>query len=266
MATFVTLYGDLLDQELGSSDRTVLFTTARRKAAINAGQKEFARLTSCFTKDGTITLVNAQSTYDLEATLTDFVKLDKAGIELALTDSSGNVTYVAGDSFPQTTVRDLNRYESGWRGASASTPSRWYVEPSGGAFYLGLYPKPDLSTAWASGTMTVPYVALPADMSGDTDVPYTASSNALVALTLYHQALVHYAAYQLEKLRRDVDAQKAQIAQFQKFVDDYKAAWRPIGGPRVRFARDYRRERSVTYDGTVTVKNGTGGWVDWHLG
>jgi hypothetical protein len=46
---FVTLYGLELDRELGSADRTVLFTTARRKAAINAAQLEWVKRTECFT-------------------------------------------------------------------------------------------------------------------------------------------------------------------------------------------------------------------------
>jgi hypothetical protein len=45
--TFLQLYGDYLDIELGSADRTALFTTARRKDAVNRAQLEFAKQTEC---------------------------------------------------------------------------------------------------------------------------------------------------------------------------------------------------------------------------
>ena len=47
MTLFSSLYSARLDRELGTDDSTVLFTTARRKAAINEGQAEFADLTEC---------------------------------------------------------------------------------------------------------------------------------------------------------------------------------------------------------------------------
>ena len=50
--TFLELYGTELDRELGTTDRTQRFTTARRKAAINAGQLEFVRRTECLTREG----------------------------------------------------------------------------------------------------------------------------------------------------------------------------------------------------------------------
>jgi hypothetical protein len=54
MTLFSSLYGARLDEELGTDDTSDLFTTARRKSAINRGVREFAELTECFIKWSTI--------------------------------------------------------------------------------------------------------------------------------------------------------------------------------------------------------------------
>ena len=54
MPTFSELYSTRLTQELGTDDASRLFTTARRKAAINAGLLQFADLTECTLRQSTV--------------------------------------------------------------------------------------------------------------------------------------------------------------------------------------------------------------------
>lgn len=64
---FLALYGQQLDIELGSADRTQLFTTARRKQAINDAMHNFERTTSCTPAYGTISITNQAASAVLSA-------------------------------------------------------------------------------------------------------------------------------------------------------------------------------------------------------
>lgn len=240
MSTFVELYGDLLDTELGSADRTELFTTVRRKAAINAGQAEFARLTGCLPVRGTIAVVDATAEYGLEAAFTSFRELAQDPVEL-LTNDGTTDTWFTGDDFVRRDIVWLDQHEPGWRTASAGTPMAYYVREGSGEVYLGLYPAPDIpgGETW---TLYVTYQAQPTDMSLDADVPYTLSSNAKVSLAPWHIALVHFAASRLEKLRRNYAIEDRQRQLFASYVADYlsRKGRRP-GGQRVSLARNYYR-------------------------
>jgi hypothetical protein len=105
--------------------------------------------------------------------------------------------------------------------------------------YLGLHPKPDISgtDTWA---LIVPYVAVPADLSADADEPFTVSSNARKDLRFWHRALVHFAAYDLEKFRKDINRGAAQLQLFEIEVQKYFAAMKPKQGSQMRLARNYR--------------------------
>jgi len=243
--TFLELYGVSLDRELGSSS-TVLFTTLRRKAAINEAQRAFNRLTECFTREASIALSNAVGEYDLEAAITavDYLWLAKQGVEVKKIDASANVTYFAGDDLLRTTIQRLNREEPGWRTASAGNPSAHYLREDGGLVYLGLYPAPAVG-AGETWTGIVPYVAQPADMTADADIPFTASSNAKRSLEPFHYALAHYAAGQLELLRKNTDGRAEQMQLFGGYVADYLGKQRPHGPQHVTFARDYSGGRGT---------------------
>ena len=65
----VELYADRLDYELGTNDSAVLFTTARRKASINDGLREFADLTECWVRASTIVCSNGVAQYNLHSTV-----------------------------------------------------------------------------------------------------------------------------------------------------------------------------------------------------
>ena len=237
---FQTLYGTELDRELASTDTTVRFTTARRKAAINAAQLEFAKRTQCFTRQTTVSLSDGTQEYNLEATITDFGGISAQGVSIRITDSNANVRYIEGDDLIETTVERLNVEEAGWRADSAGTPRYVYLRRDGGAVQLGFHPAPDVPSGdtWVA---IVPYWAIPADMSATTDEPFTISANPIKSLRPFHRGLVHYAAHDLEKLRKDLDAQAKQLALFEGYVEEYRREQVPKRGSRVRLARDYRR-------------------------
>lgn len=248
MATFSQLYGEYLDAELGTADRTQLFTTAKRKDAVNRAQLEFVKQTECFTKDATITLVDDTQEYDLDATgiisAGDFLWIAMQGAEHTFTDASANVTYTAGDDFRRVDIPELNERESGWRNtAAANRPSSYYVREDGGSVYLGIYPKPEIGAS-ESASVRLPYVAIPPDMSGDSDEPFSATAGSTPKKTLrpWHQALVHYAAALLEPLRKNYVGEQRQRQLFAALVADYLQRQRPKGGHVVRLARRYYAE------------------------
>lgn len=242
MTAFSTLYGDLLDIELGSADRTQLFTTVRRKASINRAQQEFVRLTECFTKRGTISLSDATSEYDLDATLTDFLWMAREGVEILHNDGSTD-TWIAGDDLVQRDIDWLNRHEPGWRTASAGTPMAWYLRSSGGDTQLGFYPAPDIEIGH-TWTAYCTYVADPPTLSDDADEPFEVSGDVLIRLRPWHQALVHFAASELEGLRKDEARKDRQRQLFAAYVADYLQKQRKKGGSLLSFARNYWREAS----------------------
>lgn len=236
---FSQLYGDELTRELGSSDTTQLFTTTRRKAAINAGQLEFVKRTECFVRQASVSLSDDTQEYDLDTLVTDFWFIAKQGVSIAIVSGS-TVRYLEGDDLVQTSVERLNTEEPGWRAVTASTPLQWYLRQDGGSFYLGFHPKPSIDTeTW---TAIVPYVVIPTDLTADADVPFTVSGNALQRLRPFHRAIVHFAAYDLEKFRKDQARASAQLQLFEAEVQKFLGSEKPRGGQRVRPVRDYRRE------------------------
>lgn len=239
--TFLELYGDELDRELGTADRTQLFTTARRKAAINAGQLEFVRRTECLQRQVSVSLVSDTQEYDLEASISDFGWIAKQGVSIRIVEGS-TTRYIEGDDLTETTVERLNTEEPGWRAADGSTPAQRYLRHDGGSVYLGFHPMPSFSTG--TWTALVPCVIVPADMSADGDLPFTYSSNAVQSLRFHHQALVHWAAYQLEKYRKDTERSGTQFQLFEAEIEKYVGAMKPKNGRPVRMAVNYRRNAS----------------------
>lgn len=246
--TFLQLYGEALTIELGSADTSSLFTTARRKKAINDAQTEFAKQTECFAKSTSLTMADGTQEYDLEAVIAadDYLALAKDGVEYVYTDADGNVQYASGDDFPRLDLDLLNKERVGWRNASsANLPSAYYFREQGGSVYFGLAEAPSIG-AGASATVTLPYLALPPEMSSDSDEPFsdTAGSNPKRSLRPYHQALVHYAAALLEPARKGYAAEQRQRAIFAGFVADYLQRHRRRAGSRITVARNYRGEAS----------------------
>lgn len=242
MTQFSSLYGRLLDQELGTDDSTVLFLTARRQAAVNDGIREFADLTECLVKQSTITVTGGTQEYAL-STLTDFLRVAKQNVEFQYVDASSNLTVLAGDDLPRRDIEWLNRYEPGWRESSVTSsvqqlPTFHYVRTNGSTLMLGLVPTPCTGSS-ASASVVFPYVQYPALLTSDTSEPFGGRSD----LQPYHIAAVHYAAHQLEKLRRDREASDYQFSKFLGYVERFIAKLRPKGGTHITTARLYFRSK-----------------------
>lgn len=243
---FEELYGEALDTELGSADRTERFTTFRRKRAINLGQREFARLTDCFPREAQIDLVSDLREYDLEAVINDeaFLRFTEQQPYLHLTDAGGHLRSITGEEFPRRDIAQLDRETPGWRSnSSGSTPCEWYLREEGGRTFFGLNPMPSIPSG-ATWLAFVPYSSYPADMILDDDEPFQTDSggNPKTSLRIYHQAIVHRAAAELEKLRRNYPQMKEQLRLFGGMVQDYREKKVPTGGQRVSFARNYAQE------------------------
>lgn len=244
MATFVDLYSTLLDRELGSVDATQRFTTARRKAAINQAVQEWNRLTESYVVEATKAVVDNDQEFDLETIITAdaFMKLASRQPYIKIVTAS-TTTYIDGKSFARKDIETLDREEPGWRGASASRPRNWYLRDDGTSVFFGMHPKADV-LAGETWTLVIPYVAYVADMTADADIPF----NSKQSLRVYHQALVHFAAAQLEKLRRNYQVSSAQLDAFLAYVHDYLGARKSNAGDQVEFATNYFSNASIRGD------------------
>ena len=250
---FSEMYSSALDHELGTDDSTRLFTTLRRQRAVNRGHLEFCDLTQCAIRQSTLTCSNGVREYNLLSTVNipggDYLRMapQLPEYQLLSSGSSKSTTFIAGpDLLPRREVQWLNQYDPGWRGSTGGTPTAYYERMDGGQRLFGLTPPP-LITSSESGKVLLPYYAKPSSMTADTHVPFTFVNTTAVTTTRedlepYHQALVHYAAYQLEKLRRDWEASERQLQLFLGYVTRYKVQSEPVGGQQVRFGRNYFTE------------------------
>jgi hypothetical protein len=248
MATFSALYDDALHTELGSNDTSVLFTTAKRKAAINEGMRQFADLTECYVKQSTINTTNGTQEFNLNSsvlsTTGEYLRIASQGPVYQVSDSNGLSQTLSGNDFPQVSVPYLDNAQSGWRSTATGIPTGWYLRNDGGAQYFGLNRIVGLSTgSTQTAKVILPYVVKPSSMTADTAVPFTDTVAGLTRSDLqpYHQALAHYGAYKLELLRKDKEASKEQLSAFMGYVQRYKDQTRPRGNRVVRAAVSYFR-------------------------
>lgn len=248
MPTFSHLFSSALDYELGTDDNTRLFTTARRKQAINEGVEQFGDLTGCFQRTAVFSSSHGIAAYNLLSTVNvrggDFVRMSAQLPEYAQQSSGGTITYVSGEQLPRTTIDWLNRYVPGWRTSTGGTPQYWYDQPTGGVRNFGLYPPPAIGSS-ELGQITLGYIAKAPVLTSDTDVPWslsTGSTGTRTDLEVYHQGIVHYAAHKLEKLRVNTEGVQTQFQLFLGWVDRYRTDQRPKGGNIVRTSRNYFTE------------------------
>jgi hypothetical protein len=270
MPIFSSLYGTRLDRELGTDDSTVLFTTARRKQAINEGLGEFADLTECLVRTINIPITGGTSEYDLNSTLNipagDFVRFSKEPIEFSyFLAASSQTQTISGQSLPRRDVRWLDEYEPGWRQSTiASTtmqiPSKHYVRADGPALFVGFTPQPGVASG-DSASFKVSYIAQSPTLTSDTNYPYTFNSSVRTDLAIYHQAGVHYAASQLEKLRRDDQASDRQLQKFMGYVTRYLQQMRVKGGRSMMTARSYFGRRTGGWSDPRSRDPRTGSWA-----
>jgi hypothetical protein len=251
--TFVELYGIALDHELGSYDVSELFTTVRRKAAINRAQREFARLTQCFVVELVQPLLTGTARYDLDTlSLGTFVNFTARALRLRKTSVSG----VTEDRLTRHDEAWLDVHRPGWVNTpQRGTPDVWALSVRGGTNEIALSPQPDVlaGETWA---LVVPALLNPPDMGGDTDVPFSwPAGNPQMALEPYHWGIAHYAASLLERLRKDREAVESQLTLFGAYVQDWKATRRPRGGDlRVRQVRDYQKR--TRNSGSAVIEQG----------
>ncbi len=253
MPTFGHLSSAALFYELGTDDSTRLFTDERRKLATNEGVAQFADLTECFLRQSTIVSSHGVREYSLQSTVNipgaDYVRPSKQRPEYALVSSGGLVSYVSGEQFERREVDWLNQYEPGWRESTGGTPRYWYERLDGGVRYFGLHPPPQIGSSQTASVL-FPYVATPPTLTSDTDVPFSIASTASGASTgirtdldIYHQAIVHYAAHKLEKLRVQTEASQTQMQIFLGWVERFINDRRPKGGQTIRTGRNYFAEQ-----------------------
>lgn len=249
MAIFEYLYSAALDLEINSADSNTLFTTARRKQAINDAQDEFADLTECYIRQSSIAVSCNTAEYQMlsSGTLggsTDYVRLAKQGPEYRLRSSGSTrtiVTWIYGEEdFPQRPIEFRNRQDPGWRQGSTTptTPTGYYLRPDGGNLYFGLDHNPKVGSSQLA-EIIVPYVARPVPMASSGDIPYTVNSTTRNDLALYHRALPHYAAYKLLPLLGDEQGAQSQLQKFMGYVTRYLQSARPKGGQVVQLGRNY---------------------------
>ena len=242
MAFFLDLYGELLDVEIGTTDRTMRFKTDRRKSAINRAMQHFNRLTNCYEIVGNITLVDTGRVYDLSTVFGNFLRLSPHHLpDIQFLAANGTYTGVAGPrDFPRRSADWLDANEPGWRNAGplgSGTPSSWFIHETNGSMYFALNPPPSIPVG-DTWTLHVPYIADPDVMTLDSDTPFSTSGHEKISLRTYHQALVHKAAADMESLRRNYLAARRQNELYAGFVDEYLIAHRPAGPQHVQVA-DY---------------------------
>ena len=249
---FSSLYTARLDEEIGTDDNSILFTVTRRKAAVNQGMAQFAELTECFERTSTITIIGGTAEYNLNSVTNmpslDFVRFSKQQVEFRYVDASSFLTVLAGDDLVRRDVDWLNRYQPNWQVSTVASnimqwPSVYYERMDGGARFLGFWPTPSTGSS-ASATVVVPYLARPTPMTSDTSEPFQVGASPRIDLRDYHQALVHFAAHQLEKLRRDEAASDRQLQKFLGYVTRWLQNHRIKGGLSLTMARNYFKTRS----------------------
>lgn len=220
------------------------------------GVQRFAELTECYKKQSTVTITGGTGEYDLNSSLVipgeDFVRFAKEQVEFHYRDASSNHTVLTGDDLPMRDVPWLNRYEPSWQTSTVASsvsqmPSFYYEREAGGARYLGFTPTPSTGSS-ASAYAIVPYVARPAPMTSDTNEPYQVGALVRRDLRDYHQAAVHYAAHQLEKLRKDREASNGQLQLFMGYVQTWFQNSRKKGGLSLTMARNYFKTQATAKD------------------
>jgi|GEM_PF-4581913 len=253
---FLELWDSEVTRRLSSSDTTRLFTPSRRQAAVNRGAMTFARLTNCCTADAELTddLLDGQAWAPISTPDSAFYGFSPQGLLVRRTHA------VTGQVRDWPLVRRssefMDRYRSGWRTWCADPtklgggmPEEYVWWP--GNFY-GLSDEAPLTTWGRDGIVSVFPTPMPSQfpneswrlvavqwevpvtMVADTDRPFvTSSSPSPRELDSYHPALADFAVYQLEKLRRDIAAQDANLKAFNEQVQRYLQTRRQRGGDEV---------------------------------
>ena len=242
---FQSLYGTDLDTELGTADRSQRFTTTLRKRYVNEGQREFSQQTACYVKRASISVTDGTQEYDLEASgviaAEDYLRPSKTSASLKRVGT--DTAYSEGPELAYKSEEQLNQERPQWRVETATIPDCWTLRADGGSLYAVLVPAPDVPAA-ETWTLLWPYVAQPADMTDDTHEPY-GNASARTTLRPYHRGILHWAAAQCEKLRKDWDAVERHLQLFGTYVARFNGDMQRPTGSMVRLAHDYRKRLRV---------------------
>jgi len=246
--TFLELYGDSLDVELGTEDRVERYTLPRRKAALNKAQMDWLRLTDCIIANYQLDLLTDVGEYDLDALVNNvaYFRLSEEQPYVIMANPDGVRTIIDAADFPQLDVERLDREKPGWRMGTGGVPSSWYLREMNNQSFFGVTPRPTIQPLhqWR---VIIPYVAMPEPMVADIDTPLrsrAAGAQGRRSLEPFHQALVHKAAYYLEKLRKNTNGMMEQEQFFLRYVQEYRESRRPKGGDRIVQGHNYFRHAS----------------------
>jgi hypothetical protein len=239
---FSDLYDTQLDIELSSDDQTELFTTAKRKKAVNDAVENFVKTTKCTKDNGTIAIVDGTQEYNIESSFTNFIELLAPPV-IRIAHTTNPTRWIQGDDLVRRTPEWLDREEPGWRAVDPGTPQFWYIDEDGAEYNLGMHPPPDVGTG-ETWSWYIVYLAQPTAMSADTDKPFTVSGSSAIRLQYYHQALVHYAAGLLEVDRKNYNGYERQMRIYAGFVAQYLSKQREAGPSQISTLRNYLRESS----------------------
>ncbi len=178
-----------------STDTTVqAFSDATILSYVNEGQKEMNLLVWSVIGSTTITLATNTTYYSLPDNL------------LAVNQVSYSRTSPAGTvELKEVSERSLQQSNPDFERQTAGPPVNYFTRQSltgGNAILLGLVPAPSSS---AAGTLMVQYISQPADLSGDSDVPF----DGLLHLAPYHNLIVYYVSSKLTMIRGRTDESTA---------------------------------------------------------
>lgn len=137
------------------------------------GQIDIVAKTWCLEAKATEDTVESTQEYILP---NDYLALIRVAIENKSTDDQF-------DKLEYTTVRRLDKKESGWQGANDGTPTKYYEYRN----RVGLYPPPNSDYA-GDDKLMIDYVEFPDAFSDDDTVPF----NSWRKLYPYHQLIVWY--------------------------------------------------------------------------
>jgi len=249
---FADLYGTELDRRLGSDDQANLFTTVRRKAAINAAQEWFILKTGCLWKTGLIVLRNGIGEYDLEVELPDeeYIGLAAQLPDIQIVPATGPTRYVAGEDFARRTEDWLDQDDPSWRTADDGTPTNWYEKSEAAQSLFGVTPAP-LITVGDVWTLRVRHIVQADEMTADDDEPFTLDGTTKFSMRPFQDALGDYAAYQLEQLRKDMERSATFLGLAERRAKDYTDAQRTPGGGVIQTQKRYfNRNTDLQPDGS----------------
>lgn len=188
-----------------SSDTTLqTFSNAYLLSYINQAQRDINSYVWAV-KATTSTTLSANTTYY------DMPDAFLAAEQVVWTKTTTGIT----SELEEISERSLRQRNPDYERQTAGPPVEYFIRyPKDGSdnLELGVYPAPNSTS---TGTLKVDYVAEPADLSGDTDVPFDGYEH----LTPYHNSIVHLVTSRLLLIKGKTVEAQAYNALFQSDLD-----------------------------------------------